>query len=53
MKPRFILSIHPNMVWGDKMAYLKLMMDEKEIAHLSEMGSLFVQMRVCRSMTSH
>ena len=26
MKPRFILSIHPNMVWGDKMAYLKLMM---------------------------
>lgn len=26
------------MVWGDKMAYLKLMMDEKEIAHLSEDG---------------
>ena len=30
--------IHPSMVWGDKMAYLKLMMDEKEIAHLSEDG---------------
>ena len=33
------------------MAYLKLMFDEWEIAHLSEDGQYLCAMRVCRSMT--
>lgn len=33
------------------MAYLKLMFDEREIAHLSEMDSISAPMRACYSTT--